>query len=515
MEHIPPDDRNKFLEEACLAFPTWFFEVLTRFDDKPLVLEKFQIKYLLDPSLFKITNKTRQSGGSLQISLAKFYKAYRNPAYRCDIVSINLKEATDKIKYIRNFHETLPSKWQIPLSIDNQLSIGFHKGSKQSVIHSVAASAGVRGGRKDVVFDEFSHIPGGDELFYAAAPAIMRGQLAIDIVSTPLGNRGLFADIFNNVEDEFGSHPYSFFSRHQFLWLDVPSFLKPDMFDKCQASWYNDFKCDMSRMRELVETYASDKLMFFYHSYPWEQFLQEFCGVFLDETTAFFPWALIKTCIRGTLGRATAVADNGTTEYDIIEESLEPWHMKPEGNMNQCFMGVDFGESAKNTDKTSIQVVERLPNGRFLQRYTEILDKAQYPGFGEQAAHIADVYNRMKANRLSFDFTGLGRGIEPLLRKELPNAPIENVNFNLDTKENMVMNFKVLMEQGNLWIQADDTQLQGQIRNIRRDLHPSGRANYHGEPHDDAFWAMALALRGGGYKPFHMYSIGGGRKIVL
>lgn len=502
METIPPQDREDVLEELCLTYPTWFFEVLTEFDHQPFVLEDFQIRYLLDDSLFKITNKTRQSGGSLQVSAAKFFKAYRSEGYRCDIVSINLKEATDKIKYIRNLHETLPMRWKIPLSIDNQLSIGFHKGTRQSVIHSVAASAGVRGGKKDVVFDEFAHIQNGDELFIGASPAIMRGKGAIDIVSTPLGTNNLFAKIYRNEENEEGQYPYSFFSRHQFLWLDVPSFVQEGQFEKCQYVWYNDFKQDMNRMKELVAEFASDKLLFFFSMYPWEQFQQEFCGVFLDETTAFFPWELIKTCLRGSQGSA----DDGTKEY--TEEFLEPWAIRPEGNSNQLFMGVDFGESAKETDKTSIQVFERLPNGRFMHRYGEILTKEQYPGFAEQSHHIAEVFHALKCNKLSFDFTGLGRGIEPLLRKELPMANIENVNFNLDTKEKMVMTVKGLMEQGNLWLQADDRVLHGQIRNMRRDLHASGRPNYHGEPHDDAFWAMALALRGGAYTHFGLYQIG-------
>src|SRR5690606_18751495 len=120
----------------------------------------------LDDSTFKITNKTRQAGGSVQLALAKFFKAYTRKNYRCDIVSINLREATDKIKYIKMFYETLPKKYQIPLEVDNALSIAWHKGkANQSVINSLAASSGVRGGKKDLVFDEFAHIPKVEDIF--------------------------------------------------------------------------------------------------------------------------------------------------------------------------------------------------------------------------------------------------------------------------------------------------------------------------------------------------------------
>lgn len=442
----------------------------------------------------------------MQIALAKFFKAYRTPAYRCDIVSINLKEAADKIKYIRNFHETLPTRWRIPLTIDNQFSIGFHRGSKQSVINSLAASTGIRGGKKDVVFDEFAHIPGGDDLFYAAAPAMMNGDLGVDLVSTPMGNLNLFSKIFKNEEDEYGNRPFSIFSRHEFIWCDVARFVQEGKFNECQHVWHNEMQKDMSRMTELVEAYASDKLLFFYKMFPLQQFLQEFCGVFLDEQTAFFPWELIKRCLRpapsGILGE----------EGDI----LAPWYDRPEGNVHQIFMGVDFGESAQDTDKTSIQILERTTSGKFMHRYSEVLSKTDYPDFPAQAQHIAEVARRFQITKISGDHTGLGRGVMPIIRRLVPEITIEDVNFNLNTKEEMVMNLKVLMEQENIWLQQDDMQLQGQIRNMRRDIHPnSGRANYHGEPHDDMFWALALAARGGSYKPFVVYKIGSARQVQM
>ena len=505
IENVPPDERDQVVEDLCLAFPTWFFELLTEFDGQPFVLEPFQIKYLLDDNLFKITNKTRQSGGSLQVSAAKFFKAYRNEGFRCDIVSINLKEATDKIRYIRNLHETLPMTWRHPLTIDNQLSIGFHRGNKQSIINSLAASAGVRGGRKELVFDEFAHIPNGEELFYAAAPAIMNGELAMDIVSTPAGNQNLFAQIYNNVTNEYGEKPFDFFSRHQFYWMDVSRFMKEGKYEECQKVWKEDFKQDMGRMRELVEAYASDKLLFFYRMFPYNHFLQEFCGAFLDEQNAFFPQSLIMQCLKPE--------PTGLEEGNV--ETLQKWYSRPDDNFNSVFMGVDFGESAEDTDKTSIQILERLPTGKFMHRYSEVLSKDDYPDFVSQAEHIADVYRRFRINKLSGDHTGLGRGVMPILRRLLPDAAIEEVNFNLNTKEEMVMGLKTLMEQQNIWLQQDDKQLQAEIRNMRRDLHPSGRADYHGEPHDDMFWALALAARGGAYKPFAIYSIGASRSIKL
>lgn len=505
LDSIPVEQRDAVVEELAFTYPTWFFEVLCEFDQKPLALEDFQIKYLLDNSTMKITNKTRQSGGSLQLAFAKFFKAFRTSGYKCDIVSINLTEATDKIRYIRNLWETLPERYRIPLTRDNALSIGFHKGNKQSIITSKAASAGVRGGRKDVVFDEFAHIPKSEELFKAAAPAIMNGDLKLDIVSTPLGNLNMFANIFNNRPNEEGNFPFAHFSRHEFIWCDVRRFVTD--YDEVQRVWHHEMQRDMTQMRQLVQAFGTDRLKMFYNMYPWEIFKQEFCGVFLDEGLAFFPWSLIQKCLRGTVGKA----DDGETEYREVQ--MDIWYQRPSNNYNDVFMGIDFGESSKESDKTSIQILERDSSGRYYHRYSEVLKKEDYPDFPAQTEHMAQLVAKFRPEKVLCDETGLGRGIVPLLQRLTPTANVEGVNFNLKTKEEMVMNLKTLMESDKLWLQASDEMLHGQIRNIQREVTASGTAHrYHGEPHDDMFWALALAAYGGGTeKDFALYSIGGKR----
>lgn len=503
IDSIPEQYQESVIEELAFTYPTWFFEILCEFNNEPLVLEDFQIKFLLDDSFARVTNKTRQAGGSMQIALAKMFKAYRNPGYRCDIVSINLKEATDKIKYVRNFWETLPKKYRIPLTIDNALSIGFHKGRNLSTINSLAASAGIRGGKKEVVFDEFAHIMNDQALFEAAAPAIINGENQMDFLSTPRGNLNMFAKMFLNLPNEYGEHPFEKFSRHQFIWCDVRRFVTD--YDKAQHAWYVEMQQDMNLMRELVVAYGTDKLKFYYHMFPWDIFKQEFCGVFLDEVGAFFPWSLIERCIKGSVSQAS----DGKIEY--TEDAIKPWVKRPNDNENPVYLGIDFGESDAESDKTSIQILERDLDGILKHRYSEVLTKDQYPDFPAQSAHIAQLAKRFRPERISCDGTGLGRGIVPLLRRMIPDVNVEDVNFNPKTKEEMVMNLKNLMEEDKIWLLAEDTKLHGQIRNIRRDVSPQGTHKYHGEPHDDMFWALALAARGGSYTPFAVYSIGGSR----
>lgn len=501
MAKLPKDKRERLAEELAFKYPTWFFELYAELGGKPLVLEQYQIDYLLDRNTFTIMNKSRQAGGSLVVALKKMYTAYRNEGYRCDIVSINLKEAMDKIKYIKMIHESLPARWRIPLTVNNMTSVGFHKGMKQSVVNSLAASAGVRGGRKDIVFDEFAHIQGAEELYYAAAPAIMRGDLGVDIVSTPRGNTDMFSRIWKNAPDQDGEYPYSDYSRHEFIWCDVHDFTTD--YEGAQRLWKDELKKNMKFMPQVVNEYGTPKLKSFARGMPWNQFLQEFCGVFLDETTAFFPQALIDSCLRPPYAKAD--------DYEEVEY-LDPWIKRPKDNQNQVFMGVDYGESDKDTDKTSIQILEKAENGRLMHRYSEVLSKDQYPDFPSQARHIVDIYHKFKPNKVSADHTGLGRGINPQIRELCPDMPLEEVTFDYVNKEQMTMKLKTLMENGMIWLQQGDIALQGEIRNIERKLTLANRATYHGYPHDDMYWALCLAARAGGYSDFAIYTIGSGSR---
>lgn len=504
MAGIPKDKVEGVVDALVWKYPTWFFEILVQMNNKPLILEPFQIRYLLDDSQFKITNKTRQAGGSVQLALAKFFKAYTRQNYRCDIVSISLTEAADKITKIKAFWETIPKRYQLPLEIDNALSIGFHKGkSNMSVINSRAASGSIRGASKDIVFDEFAHIREAEGLFDAALPAIMNGELGVDIVSTPQGRHNMFAHIWLNEENERGVRPFDIFSRHEFIWLDVPRFTKD--FAEVQWLWntpkeFGGCGHDMKMMPELIETYASDTLKAIYGMRPMDYILQEYCGAFLDDTFALFPYELLNKVFKPTVRQI---------EDQEEKEVCEPWSDisgRPEGNDSFVVIGVDFGKSGGSTDKTSIQVLEKRSD-RLYHRFSKNLTRSEFVDFPAQAAEVSRIANVFRADKIVCDATGLGLGVVPLIKRMLPNRHVEGIEFSQTNKSEMVMNLKSLMERDKIWLMQTEQQLFDEIHDMRGDPTPTGKIRYHGEPHDDMFWALALAANEGTYTHFAMYTI--------
>ena len=489
MDKLTQKEKEAALDKLCLDYPVWFFELLTEVRGSPFVLERYQIDYLIDPTSFKITNKTRQAGGSLIVASSKFFKAYRREAYRCDIVSVNQKEASDKITTIRNFWESLPMRWRHPLTKDNELSIGFHPGRRRSVINSVAASAGVRGGQKDVVFDEAAHIQNFDQLFVAALPATIRDKGGFDVLSTPLGNQGRFAEIWLNQNGKYGH-----WARHEFYWWHVSEFCSDIV--AADKAWKEEYNKNASAMPEFFERFGGERIKEVASSLTWEEFLQEYCGVLIDEATAFFSWELINSV------RKQTEPQPGSPDF------LDQWFARPDDNDNEVFIGIDFAEGRSSTsDATSIQVVEKDQEGRMLLRHSTDLKGEQFANFDTQLKIIADLIDRFRPNRVIVDETGLGRKLAQDLKAE-HGGLIEPVTFTNVNKEQMALNIKGLMERNRVWIPFDNKKLAHQIHAVKRTLTPSGNTTYAGKPHDDMFWALALACKGAHRTSFRIFTVG-------
>lgn len=489
MDKLTQKEKEEALDKLCLQYPVWFFELLTEVRGSPFVLERYQIKYLTDPTSFKITNKTRQAGGSLIVASAKFFKAYRKESYRCDIVSVNQKEASDKITTIRNLWESLPIRWRHPLSKDNELTIAFHAGRRRSVINSIAASAGVRGGQKDVVFDEAAHIPNFDQLFVAALPATIRDKGGFDVISTPLGNQGRFAEIWLNSNGK-----YSHWGRHEFYWWHVSEFC--DDIDAADKAWKHEYQQSVSAMPDFFDRFGGERIKEVASSLTWEEFLQEYCGILIDEASAFFPWELINKV------RKQTEREPGSEEW------LDLWYSRPVDNDNEVYIGVDFAEGrSSSSDSTSIQIIEKGEDGIMRLRHSSDLKGEQWSNFEAQLDLISDLIDRFRPTRVVVDETGLGRKLAQDL-KERHGGLIEPITFTNPIKEQMALNVKGLMERNRIWIPFDNKKIAHQIHAIQRSVTISGNTTYAGKPHDDMFWALALACKGAHRTSFRIFTVG-------
>jgi phage FluMu gp28-like protein len=147
------------------------------------------------------------------------HSATTRTSYKANYVSINQDEASDKIAIARNLYHSIPDELKDvglkpQLYTDSAYELAFHAPPHVSILHSQPASSAIRGGRKDIYFDEFAHIRDAAKLYQAALPAISRGEGRMTVISTPLGQSGLFYDICVDVD------AYPGYSRHSVPWWE-------------------------------------------------------------------------------------------------------------------------------------------------------------------------------------------------------------------------------------------------------------------------------------------------------
>lgn len=454
-------------------------ETLTELDGRPFRLEPYQVRYLNDRSVFRIVNKSRQIGFSTIIGGEVVQKAVVTPAYKANIVSINQKEAADKITIAGNLYHSIPDDFKETDPILKPIlwtnandEISFHRPPHTSSIISQPASAAVRGGRKDIYFDEFAHIRDAVKLYRAAMPAITRGDSRLTIISTPLGQSGLFYDIASDEKS------YPEYSRHSVPWWECSAMVKPELLEEALA-----IGALTEGSEERVLKYGTDKLRIIYNGFGGDLigFQTEYEATFADEATAYFTWDLI---------------------VNSTDADLPVWREWPANYEAQGFIsiGVDL---AKERDQTVFTVVEHDDDGKKKVLFT----RATQEDYSDQFEYLGNLIRATKANRVTIDQTGVGQKfVEDAKRLLGTQSNIEGVVFTNAKKEKWATTFKGAMQTGTVtWPNIND--LRRQIHSIKRTKTEQNFYKFSA-PADDYFWSLMLALYGEGRVPGRISFVG-------
>ena len=456
-----------------VEFPALWLETLTELDGQPFRLEPYQVRFLNDRAIFRIVNKSRQIGFSTIIGGEVVQKAAVTPAYKANIVSINQKEAADKITIAGNLYHSIPDEFKESdpvlkptLWTNSNDEISFHRPPNTSNIISQPASAAVRGGRKDIYFDEFAHIRDAQKLYRAAMPAITRGDSRLTIISTPLGQSGLFYDIASNTV------AYPQYSRHAVPWWECSAMVKPELYEEALA-----LAAQVEGSEERVLKYGTDKLHIIYNGFGGDLigFQTEYEATFADEATAYFTWDLIVNCTDNEL----PMWREYNTNYD------------PAGFIS---IGVDL---AKERDQSVFTVVEHMDDGSKKVIFT----RATQDPYSEQFEYLKNLIIGSKASRVTIDQTGVGATFtEDAKRLLATSCNIEGVVFTNAKKERWATTFKGHMQTGSVsWPNIQD--LRRQIHGIKRTKTEANFYKFSGKEAgggDDYFWSLMLALYGEG-----------------
>lgn len=419
-------------------------------------------------------SKARQIGVSTVIAAEGLHSAATRSQYSANFISVNEKEAKGKILTAKSLYHSIPQELSeqfyngLPLKPviwnDAEDTLGFHHPPSTSLLVSQPASSAIRGGQKDIYFDEAAHIRDFAKLYQAALPAITRGESRITVVSTPMDMSGLFHDIIEDVEG------YPQYSRHYIPWWESLAMCKNELYEEAQAL------APVMSTHDRVAKYATDKMKLIYSSFgrDIEAFKTEYECEFVDELEAFFPWDTIV---------------NSRDDEMLYFKGDIPSNWEPVGSLT---LGIDL---AKQRDESVFTLVEALEdeNGA-VHRYVRWLHATQIP-YQEQVKYINDLIQTVKPARVSVDQTGVGA----VIVEQLPN--VEGVVFTQAKKERWATTFKSELQRGYIHIPPDKTVMD-QIHGIKRTKTEGGLFKFAGKK-DDYFWSLILACYGEGRAPLN------------
>jgi phage FluMu gp28-like protein len=420
-------------------------------------------------------NKARQIGFSTVIAAEGLFNACTRGSYKANYISVNQKEAEDKIEIARSLYHSIddslkerglkPVLWN-----DATETLGFHGPPHTSLLISQPASAAVRGGKKDIYFDEAAHVRDFKKLYQAAMPAIIRGEGRITVVSTPMDESGLFYDI---ATDEVN---YANYSRHVVPWWEAPVMVKEGYLEEAIAL------APVMTTDERIKRYGTDKIITLYDGFGEDLmgFQTEFECKFVDEMAAFLTWDLVIS--------ATPSVDDD--DYEFFKGDI-PDGWEPQGSIS---LGVDL---AKERDESVFTLVEAIedPETEEVHRYVRWISTTQRP-YKEQWEYLEKIIKRVKPSRISIDKTGVGNTII----EQLTHLPgIEGVIFTQAKKEFWATKFKGDLQVGTVHYPRHPDLLK-QIHGIRRTKTEGGLYKFSGKK-DDYFWSLMLALYGEGRQP--------------
>jgi len=402
-------------------------------------LFEYQKEFMQSTEIFRLVIKSRQIGFSYIGALDALIGAVagRNQLF----LSASEEQALILMRYVEHWAEKMSIVFTVNKDNEKRLSNG-------AIIKAMANNfRTVQGFTGDIWMDEFAWYQNPQKIWRAFVPSIGAIGGRLTIMSTPFEEPSLFHQL---VTDEL---KYYMFKRFR---IDIYRAMKDGL------------KFDLETMRALFDA---------------ESWASGYECQFVDDESALFPIALIKSCVNNKL-----------------------FYRTPNPNKVQ-FAGFDIG---RTTHKSALAGLELIEN-----KYSLItLDLLHKATFEEQETHI---FNYLDVNRLAqmnIDKSGIGMDLAERTKKKYKQR-VKGTYFTPSSKEAIALNLKKMFEDKIIEI-PNDSVLIADIHSIKR--RASGKrflydskANEHG--HADRFWGLAL---GGSFiNAIERKKGGKGRGIVL
>jgi site-specific DNA-adenine methylase len=320
-------------------------------------------------------------------------------------------------------------------------------------------------------------------LFSTALPSITRGG-TITIGSTPLGKIGIFYDIYTDKKN------YPDYVRYTVPWWHSRALC--NSIDEAKAMAVKNIETE-----ERVRRFGTKVLKQEFTALGIQSFQQEYECVFIDSAESYISLDLIYANTPGMRegDRPVPLRNDEEESGDIEIYSFKTADdllvgYEPEIHGPHLFLGYDV---ARRRDAAVIFVIGQLPNGK--KRSVANIEMVNQT-FDYQRDQIRKIMKSLPILRGCIDKTGQGEDTTETLQREFTSTRLEGVEFNIQSKEELVRGIREGLEKGEFLLQ-NDSRFHRQIHSIKRMPTSGGAFRYDSERddlgHADSFWAWALA----------------------
>ncbi len=434
----------------------------------------YQREWILDKSLLCICEKGRQEG----FTYASAYWAVTEVSPRENTLDVwissrdetQAKLFLDDCKLWADFLQ----KAAKPLGLvvfdkENDFSAYVLEFANGRRIFSLSSNPNALAGKRGhVLLDEFA-LHKDQRLLYRIAKPVTTWGGQLRIISTHRGAQSVFNEIITKIKEgsRRGNEPHSD--------SDTPA-PRPSDSSSFADSWsLHTVPLQTAVAQGLVErinektgrTESREGYLKRIHDecIDEEQWLQEYCCIPADESTAFLSYDLIHSCEDA----------NTLKDFDYLLDCKNP-----------LYVGVDV---ARKKDLAVIDVGELVGDVLWDRLRIELQNKT----FGELEYELNRILHLPQVKSACIDATGMGMQLAERA-KERFGWKVEPITFTAPVKEELAFALRAAFEDKKVRIVRDD-KLRADLRGIKKEVTVAGNIRFVGESEDshcDRFWSKAL-----------------------
>jgi phage FluMu gp28-like protein len=436
----------------------------------------YQERWLRDTSRMKIAKKSRRIGWTY----VQAYEDMLDAAKARDPMDVwfssaDLSAAREYIRYVemwaKLFKKAAEYLGEVVIDKEDDIKafcIEFSSGKRVYALSSNPKAFRSKGGK--VILDEFALHEDQDALMQAAGPSITWGY-PIRVFSSPKGKNNRFFQMC-----EAAQKPGSKWSFHQ---VTIEDAIADGLLERI-------LKIDRPATDEEIANFLAECRETVMDE---EAFLEEYMCQEQEGMSVWIPHELISLAESDDLPQPVVI--KGSEVNKIWWEDYQPdeWDMVFDPK-KRYFLGVDIG---RDRDLTVMWLYEE--DGSSL--ITRLILELHQVKFRHQYKHLDKILKNLQVRAAAIDRTGMGRELAENAQDDYGEWRVEAVNFTLDSKQDMSVDLKNSMEDGQIRIPKSDT-IRADFRQIKK-VVTENQVKFMGERtkngHADRYWGAALGRR--------------------